>query len=87
MKRTQLCLDETIWRGLQARARSERTTFSELVRQAVQAHYFSHAEGRTKAMQAFVGIRKNTAKEPTAVELVRGLRRGNRLARLSQRAS
>lgn len=84
MKRTQLYLDEAIWRGLQARARLERTTISELMRQAVQAHYFSHPEGRAKAMQAFVGIRKQTANEPGAVEIVRSLRRGSRLARLSQ---
>lgn len=84
MKRTQLYLDEAIWRDLHARARSECTTISGLVRQAVQAQYFSNSEGRAKAIRAFVGIRKQTAHEPAAVEIVGGLRRGSRLVRLSQ---
>lgn len=82
MKRTQLYLEESIWRGLQAMARNEQTTISELVRKAVQAQYFHPTAGRAKAMQALVGIRKT----PTALEdsttLVRNLRKGNRLSRL-----
>jgi hypothetical protein len=36
-----------------------------------------------KAMQAFVGIRKQAAETPDAVEMVRRLRRGDRLDRLT----
>ena len=83
MRRTQLYLDENLWGALHARARSRKTTISELVREAVRAQYLGEREERMKAMQEFVGIRK--AGFPDAVEYVRSLRRGNRLDRLSER--
>jgi Arc/MetJ family transcription regulator len=79
MKRTQLYLDEDLWDTLHERARSQRTTVSELVRQAVRERYLGNHGQRMKAMQAFVGIRKQA---PDAVEQVRSLRRGGRLDRL-----
>lgn len=69
--------------ALHARARSERTTISELVRVAVRERYFGKQDQRAKAMQEFVGSRKRTADTADAVEIVRSLRRGERLARLS----
>jgi hypothetical protein len=82
MKRTQLYLDEDLWDTLHERARSQRTTVSELVRQAVRERYFVNHGLRMKAMQAFVGIRKQAPPTPDAAELVRSLRRGGRLDRL-----
>jgi hypothetical protein len=67
---------------LHARARSRRTTISELVRQAVRECYVGKREERIKAMAAFVGIRKTSAATDTA-ETVRRLRRGSRIERLS----
>jgi hypothetical protein len=83
MKRTQLYLDEDLWGTLHARARSQQTTVSELVRMALRERYVGNHGQRMKAMQAFVGIRKQTSPAPDAVEMVRSLRRGDRLDRLT----
>jgi hypothetical protein len=84
VRRTQLYLDDQLWGALHARARSEKTTISELVRQAVRERYVGDLNRRKSAMQAFVGIRKAPAKDLDASTEVRNLRRGNRLDRLSK---
>src|SRR5579884_4188941 len=61
MRRTQLFLDDQLWAALHARARSEKTTISELVRQAARERYLGLPEARMAAMQGFVGIRKSRA--------------------------
>jgi hypothetical protein len=43
------------------RARSQRTTVSDLVRQAARERYLPKLDERRAAMQAFVGIRKERA--------------------------
>ena len=58
MKRTQLYLDDDLWHALHARARSQGTTISDLVRQATREQYLGKLDERRQAMQAFVGIRK-----------------------------
>ena len=83
MRRTQLYLDDQLWNVLHARARSGKTTVSELVREAVRERYLGNRDERTKAMQEFIGIRKER-KPVDAVEYVRGLRRGSRLDRLNR---
>lgn len=83
MRRTQLYLDEDLWSALHARARSQRTTVSKLVRAAVRERYLGNHRERMKAMQAFVGIHKSGSEMPDAVDIVRNLRRGDRLARLT----
>jgi len=85
MRRTQLYLDEDLWGTLHARARSQRTTVSELVRTAVRERYVGNHAERMKAMEAFIGIRKTVPGEPDAVETVRRLRRDDRLDRLLAR--
>ena len=82
MRRTQLYLDEQLWGALHARARREKTTVSELVRQAVRERYLGDREQRKAAMQRFVGIRKSGAESADSNEEVRRLRRGSRLRRL-----
>jgi hypothetical protein len=82
VRRTQLYLDEQLWGALHARARSESTTISELVRQAVRERYIGNLEKREAAMQGFVGIRKARAGARDASAEVRRLRRGGRLDRL-----
>jgi predicted DNA-binding ribbon-helix-helix protein len=39
VRRTQLYLDENLWSTLHARARSQQTTISELVREVVRERY------------------------------------------------
>jgi hypothetical protein len=83
MRRTQLYLDDDLWGMLHTRARSQQTTISELVREAIREQYLGNHGERMKAMQAFIGIRKEAANAPDSTEIVRDLRRGNRLNRLS----
>ena len=83
VRRTQLYLDDQLWGALHARARREKTTVSELVRQAVRERYLGDREQRRVAMQEFVGTRKSHAGTSDSTEEVRRLRRGSRLDRLS----
>ena len=78
MKRTQLYLDEDLWDTLHEHARSQKTTVSELVRRAVRERCIGNHGQRMKAMQAFVGIRKQSPQTPDAADQVRSLRRGER---------
>jgi hypothetical protein len=86
MRRTQLYLDERFWNALHTRARSRKTTISELVREAVRERYLGSQDERMKAMQAFVGSRKERSDSPDAVEYIRSLRRSHRLERLQSRS-
>ena len=83
MRRTQLYLDDDLWKALHSRARQQSTTVSELMRQAARQQYLGTVQGRREAMQAFVGIRKHRAL-PDSTRQVRSLRRGFRLNRLSK---
>jgi len=84
MRRTQLYLDDQLWGALHARAQSEKTTVSELVRQAVRERYLGNLDTRRAAMQGFVGIRKAPGKDLDARMEVRRLRQGSRLDRLGE---
>jgi hypothetical protein len=84
VRRTQLYLDENLWNAVHAQARSRKTTVSALVREAVRERYLSNRDEQTKAMQEFVGIRKDSPGSPGAVAYVRSLRRGDRLDRLTK---
>ena len=85
VRRTQLYLDDQLWSALHARAQSEKTTVSELVRQAVRERYIGNLERRRAAMQSFVGVRKARAGDRDARVEVRRLRRGKRLDRFGER--
>lgn len=82
MKRTQLYLDEQVWDILHTAARKQRTTVSELVREAVRERYLGQLNVRKKAMQEFVGIRKQCPVGWDTERFVRGLRRGSRIDKL-----
>jgi Arc/MetJ family transcription regulator len=85
VRRTQLYLDDDLWNALHSRAASQRTTVSELVREAVRERYFGRRDEQMKAMREFVGIRKERSGTLDAVEYVQNLRRGDRLDRLHKR--
>ena len=85
MRRTQLYLDDQLWGALYARARREKTTVSELVRQAIRERYLGDHEQRRAAMQRFVGIRKGRAERADSIDEVRALRSGSRIDRLGDR--
>ena len=84
MKRTQLYLNEDIWKALHIRARQLRTSISELVRQAVREKYGNSPAARTQAMQAVVGLWKDRSDLPDTDAYVRRLRKGKRLSRISR---
>jgi metal-responsive CopG/Arc/MetJ family transcriptional regulator len=81
VRRTQLYLDDQLWGALHARARREKKTVSELVRQAVRERYLGDREQRREAMQQFVGIRKSDGEAADSIAEVRRLRRGSRVDR------
>ena len=83
MKRTQLYLNEDIWKALHIRSRQLGTSISELVRQAVREKYGSSPAARTQAMQALVGLWKHRSDLPDSEAYVRRLRKGKRLTRIS----
>jgi hypothetical protein len=84
MKRTQLYLDDDLWNALHVRARAEKTTISDLVRQAARERYLGNLDERRKAMLAVVGIRKDRAEFSDPEKYIRRLRRGRRLERLGK---
>ena len=85
MRRTQLYLDDDLWNALHARARSQKTTVSELVREVVRERYLPKQDEQAKAMQEFIGIRKTRSEEEDAVRYVRRLRADDRLDRLYEK--
>lgn len=82
MKRTQLYLNEEIWKALHIQSRQHGTTISELVRQAIREKYGSSPARRRQAMQALVGLWKNRKDLPDSEAYVRRLRKGKRLRRI-----
>ena len=89
MRRTQLYLDDQLWNALHVRARLQKTSISELVREATRERYLGKQEQKREAMLAFVGCGRSPSNSPTepldAVAIVRELRKGNRLDRLYQK--
>ena len=83
MKRTQLYLNEDIWKLLHVKSRQQGTTVSELVRRAVRDKYGNSSTGRRQAMQALVGMWSKRTDLPDSEKYVRRLRKGRRLRRIS----
>jgi hypothetical protein len=83
MKRTQLYLDDDLWNALHARARSQGTTVSDLVRQAARERYLGKVEERRQMMQAIVGLWRDREGLDSG-KYVRQLRRWRRVERLGK---
>jgi hypothetical protein len=83
MRRTQLYLDDDIWKALHVQSRQRRTSISDLVRQAVRERYGSSPANRRQAMMALVGMWKDRDDLPDATTYLRRLRRGKRLKRIA----
>lgn len=82
MRRTQLYLEEDLWKALHVQAGHLGVTISELVRQAVRDRYLSSASRRGQAMEDVIGLWKDRDDLPRTEKYVRELRRGNRRKRL-----
>ena len=84
VKRTQLYLDDSIFRLLLELSRVQKTTISELVRQAIDQVY---ARGRRKkdaikALEATFGMWSDRSDLPPTEEYIRDLRKDTRAKRL-----
>lgn len=84
MRRTQLYLDDDLWSVLHLRARREKTTVSDLVRQAARERYLGGLEERSRVMKAVVGMWKDRPDLADSTQYVRDLRRDDRLERLEK---
>jgi macrodomain Ter protein organizer (MatP/YcbG family) len=82
MRRTQLYLNEEVWKKLHIHARQRKTTISELVREAVGEKYGKPSANRKQAMLAIVGLWKDRDDLPKTEQYVRELRKGKRLKRI-----
>jgi hypothetical protein len=82
MRRTQLYLEDDVWKALQIRAQQSRSTISELVRQAVREKYLNNASNRKEALLSVVGIWKDRTDLPDTETYIRRLRKGDRLKRI-----
>jgi hypothetical protein len=82
MRRTQLYLEENVWKVLHDKAEQSGTTVSELVRQAVRQQYVPGSLQRQSAMEGFIGIRRGRSGFSDATGYIRRLRRDSRLERI-----
>ncbi len=82
MKRTQLYLEEDVWKVLQIVSRQSGASISDLVRQAVRERYVGGKTNREEVLKSVVGLWKDRQDLPDTETYVRRLRRGNRLERV-----
>ena len=82
MRRTQLYMEDDVWKVLQIKAKQSKTTISELVRQAVREKYLDDRSKRREALLSAVGIWKDRTDLPDTETYVRSLRNDDRLKRI-----
>jgi len=78
MRRTQLLLDDDLWKTLHIQAGQRGTTVSELARQALREKYSDPAAKRREAMEAVIGIWKERKDIGPTEGYIRQLRKGSR---------
>ncbi|MGB7759774.1 MAG: CopG family transcriptional regulator [Bryobacteraceae bacterium] len=84
MHRTQLYLDDDLWKLLHATARGAGSTISELVRGAVREKYALDTGIRREAFQQVAGLWKDREDPGGTAQYVRRLRNGSRLKKLAR---
>ncbi|HEY1220222.1 MAG: CopG family transcriptional regulator [Bryobacteraceae bacterium] len=84
MHRTQLYLDDDLWKLLHATARGAGTTISGLVRGAVREKYGLDTGARREAFQQAAGLWKDREDLGGTAQYVRRLRSGSRLKKLAR---
>ena len=82
MKRTQIYIEDDVWRLLRMKARQDRTTISDLVRAAVREKYLSSTSELREALLAAVGVWKDRSDLPDTQSYVRQLRKDSRPKRI-----
>jgi predicted transcriptional regulator len=84
MRRTQLYIEDDLWKTLHILARQTHNSVSELVRRAVREKYLGDSERRKEALLSAVGLWKDRTDLPDTETYVRSLRKGDRLKRISK---
>jgi hypothetical protein len=84
VKRTQLYLEDDLWKTLHVLARQSGSTVSELARRALREKYLDGAGKRKEALLSVIGLWKDRTDLPDTEEYVRGLRKDDRLRRISR---
>ena len=84
MRRTQLYLDDDLWKLLHVIARQSGGTVSELVRNAVREKYNQDRVRRKEACEAIVGLWKDRTDIGETDDYIRDLRRSSRLERFAE---
>jgi hypothetical protein len=78
MRRTQLLLDDDLWKILHVQADERGTSVSELARQALREKYSNPATRRSEAMEAVIGIWKDREDIGPTEGYIRQVRKGSR---------
>ena len=76
MRRTQLYMDEDVWKILQVKAKQTGCTISDLVRQAVREKYAESAERKKQIFESVAGLWANRTDLLETETYVRTLRKG-----------
>ena len=82
MRRTQLYIEDDLWKALQILAQQSHSTISDLVRKAVREKYLTSSSKRKEALRAAVGIWKDRSDLPDTAGYLRSLRKDDRLKRV-----
>jgi predicted DNA-binding ribbon-helix-helix protein len=85
VRRTQLYLEDDIWKALHILARQSGCTVSELARRAIREKYAGDANNRKEALLSAIGLWKDRTDLPDTQSYIRSLRKGDRLKRLSEK--
>ena len=83
MRRTQIHLDDDLWKLLHMLARQSGGSVSELVRNAIREKYSQNNARRKEACEAIVGLWKDRTDIGETDDYVRDLRRDSRSERLT----
>jgi hypothetical protein len=83
VRRTQLYLDDDLWKLLHAIARQSGATVSDLVRNAIREKYSQDRARRIEAFESIIGLWKYRTDIGETDDYVRKLRRSSRLERFA----
>ena len=84
MRRTQLYLEDDLWKTLHILARQSGSTISELARRALREKYLGDAAKRKEALLSAIGLWGDRNDLPDTEAYIRDLRKGDRLKRISR---
>jgi hypothetical protein len=84
MRRTQLYLEDDLWKTLHILARQSGSTISEPARRALRKKYLGDAAKRKEVLLSAIGLWGDRNDLPDAETYSRELRRGDRLKRISK---